>query len=154
MYDLKSMVKNIVLAKRNKWVPEDPKYWTCFYYEGFTPNQLHCTHKFFGDLSKNELESVIKIMDKHFNSTPFEKFKVTFGKEEMFGPDKDVRVLIPVDNKNYNKFLIPLRDKLNKYRTDDYDSYKPHVTTSMNKVDLPFKGYAFMYGEDFIRKYE
>jgi 2'-5' RNA ligase len=154
MNHLKEVVRNIVLAKRRKHVPEDPKFWTCFYYEGHHPDLLHCTHKYFGDLNKNEISVVTRILDNHFENNPFKSFKVNFGKEEMFGQDKDVRVLVPTDNKNYDKFLIPLRDKLNKFKTDDYDKYRPHVTTNINKVDLPFKGYALMYGGEFLKKYE
>ena len=48
MSSLKGIVRDIILAKKNH-IPDGPTYWTCFYYEGYTPNELHCTHKFFGN---------------------------------------------------------------------------------------------------------
>lgn len=155
MKNLNDLVKKLVLSRRSKSVPKDPSYWTCFYYEDYTPDELHCTHKFLGKQNSQDVKTILKILDNYFKANPFNPFKIVFGKEEMFGPDKDIRVLVPNDTKDKDLFLMDLRKRLDKFKKDDYPEFRPHVTTvTLNKVDKPFKGYALLYGKDIIAKYE
>ncbi len=153
--ELKNRVKKItrnILAAKGKHVPKEPTWWTCFYYDGFTPDDLHCTHKFLGVLEDTAVEEVKKILDQYFNSKPFTPFKVSFCREDFFGPDKDVRVLTPIEY-NPENFLLDLRSRLDNYKEDNYPDYRPHVTTEKPIIDKPFYGYALMYDDKIIKSY-
>ena len=153
----KKIAKRLLLAKKleaasGKHVPDHSTWWTCFYYENNTPDELHCTHKYFGDLEETEIETIKSIIKDYFKDNPFKSFQVTFHKEEFFGKDNDIRVLTPTD---YNKelFLLDLKSKLDNIKEDKFDTYRPHVTTNRDLVDLPFKGYALLFGDDIIQNY-
>jgi len=151
--NLKEKIKKIakkILSEKGKHVPDHPTYWTCFYYEGDTPSDLHCTHKFLGDLEDDAVDEIKELLIQYFKKKPFKPFQITFNTEKLFGTDKDVRVLTPTE---YNKenLLLDLRSKLDKYREDNYSSYKPHVTTKDKVIiDKPFKGFALMFGDNKV----
>jgi hypothetical protein len=153
--DLKKRIARIVRemrAAKGKHVPDHPTWWTCFYFEGDTPPDLHCTHKYFGDLEDAAVEEIKELLIQYFDKKPFKPFQITFNKEKMFGPDKDVRVLTPTE---YNKdnLLLDLRSKFDKIKEDNYPSYKPHVTTDKELLEKPFKGYALMFGDKKVLDY-
>jgi len=149
------MIKNYKENRKDKLsVPEEPTFWATFVFKGTSPGDLHCTHKFFGEMEDSSVKSILSTLDKYFSKNPFKTFKTVFNKEEFFGQDKNIRVITPVFI-NKSNFLVDLRDKLQKYKPDDYPEYLPHVTTeTINKLDLPIVGYAFLFGNTTLRLYE
>lgn len=153
--NLKERVKKIaraILAAKGPHVPDHPTWWTCFYYEGESPSDQHCTHKYFGDLEDKAVEEIKKLLVQYFDKKPFKPFQITFNKEDFFGPEKETRVLTPTE---YNKenLLLDLRSKLDKFKEDNYPNYKPHVTSDKEILEKPFKGFALMYGDDKVLDY-
>lgn len=153
--NLKERVKKIaraILAAKRPHVPDHPTWWTCFYYEGESPSDQHCTHKFFGDLEDKAVEEIKKLLVQYFDKKPFKPFQITFNKEDFFGPEKETRVLTPTE---YNKenLLLDLRSKLDKFKEDNYPNYNPHVTSDKEILEKPFKGFALMYGDDKVLDY-
>ena len=145
----KDIIKRII---RKKFAQKKQTWWTCFFYEDIDPDELHCTHKYLGELNNKEILEVKNIITSYFEHNKFNPFKVCFNKINFFGEEKNVRVLTPT---LYNKdmFLLTLRKKLNFFRKDNFDSYRPHVTTDKDVVDLPFKGYALLLGSRVILKF-
>jgi len=148
----KKIARLILEAAKGKHVPDHPTWWTCFYYSGHTPPDLHCTHKYFGDLEDEAVDKIKELLKQYFSKKPFKAFQVTFNQEKMFGPENDTRVLIPT---KYNKenFMLDLKNKLDIYKDDKHGSYKPHVTTDKPLIEMPFKGYALLFGDDIILDY-
>jgi len=91
----KKIARMILEAAKGKHVPDHPTWWTCFYYEGETPSDLHCTHKYFGDIEDKVVKEIKEQIESYFKKKPFKPFQITFNTEKMFGPNKDVRVLTP-----------------------------------------------------------
>lgn len=133
----------------------DDTYWTCFAFADFTPDELHCTHKFFGEQSSELVEEIVKILDEYFAAQPFSEFTVAFTKEAFFGEDKDVRVLKPDFGKEDREvFLLDLREQLGRFAEDRFPSYQPHVTTpDRETVNLPFTRYCLCQGGRIVREY-
>jgi hypothetical protein len=136
-------------------VPDKPTYWTTFVFSGHDPDDLHCTHKYFGEIDNDKkVERIIKVLDEHFEKNPFKKFTPSFNQEEFFGEKKDVRVLRP-KKFDPDKFRIGLKDKLDKIQEDKWPEYKPHVTSAdLDEMKKPIVSYAFMYGNDAIKIYK
>jgi len=143
---------------------EDHKesWWTVFLFKDIpNPNDLHVTHKYFGDIgeefTEENLESVIETIDGYFENKEFHSFQLDFSKEEMFGPDKDVRVLTPSSLSDIEKdeyFLLDLKGELDDICPDDWPDYKPHVSTEeITVVDRPIVGFALMKGSRPFREY-
>lgn len=133
--------------------PDHRTWWTCFYYKGENISKLHCTHKYFGDLTPEQVSVAKKDLGKHFKNNEYTPFKVTFDQEEFFGVDKDIRVLTPKDFPETEKRL-DLKKDLGKIVKDNYPDYKPHVTDETRKsISKPFVGYALMYGDDIVKSY-
>jgi len=152
---LKRKVKKIardILAAKGDHIPDSPTWWTCFYYEGAAPTDQHCTHKYFGDLEDQAVDEIKELLEQYFEKKPFKPFQITFNKEDLFGPKKDVRVLTPTE---YNKeqVMLDLRSKLDKFKEDNFPDYKPHVTTDKEILEKPFKCYALMHGDKIVTKY-
>jgi len=148
----KKIAKMILEAAKGPHVPDHPTWWTCFYYDGETPSDQHCTHKYFGDLEDKAAEKVKELIVQYFEKKPFKPFQITFNKEELFGPDKETRVLTPTEF-NKENLLLDLRSKLDKFKEDNYPDYKPHVTTHKKLIEQPFKGFALMYGDNKVLDY-
>lgn len=139
-------------VKTSSHIPDKPTYWTCFAYEGFTPHELHCTHKFFGEQTEENAEKIITILDNYFAKNSFKPFKAHFNTTSFFGKNKDVKVL-KLDKYDKDLFLPELRKMLDTFKKDDYAVYSPHVTTLKDSINLPFKNYCFMFGDKIIKKY-
>ena len=56
----KKIIREILAKKKDDHIPKEPSWWTCFYYDGFTPDELHCTHKYLGVLSVEAVEEIKK----------------------------------------------------------------------------------------------
>lgn len=115
-------------------------YYTAFLYEGKTPKELHCTHKFLGNIPASEVIEVIKVIDEYFAHKPRTFPLIRFDMTEVFA--KSVRVLTP----SYSgiKILPGLRGYLDCFSRDQYDGYRPHVTCGLAVVDEPFSSYALI----------
>jgi SPP1 gp7 family putative phage head morphogenesis protein len=115
------------------------KVYTAFLFKGYpNPDTLHCTHKYIGEVDSWMLSVISEIISNYFDK-PRVAPSIVFEQEAFFGEDNDVRVLIP---KEYNKkdFHPHLRSALECFRKDDFD-YRPHVTTTFDKVDFPIVSY-------------
>jgi 2'-5' RNA ligase len=121
------------------------KYFLCFGFDNFCEADLqpfHVTMIYFGELSSEKLEAVKKCLEDFFNTDPFfdpYSHSLAFWVEAWFGPNSDVRVLLPTDNINLGMFKAkwtPLREQLEKLV--DYKGYpfNPHLTTPLSM----FKG--------------
>jgi len=138
-------------------------WWTTFLFKDIpNPNDLHVTHKYFGTvgeggLTEKHLEQVMETLDEYFEDKEFHSFRVDFDEEEMFGEDKDVRVLSPSNLSDTDKkefFLLDLKEKLDEIYPDDWAEYKPHVSTEeVSVVDRPIVGFYFMRGSRPYREY-
>lgn len=113
---------------------------------------LHCTHKFLGNLTPNQVKAVEVILKLYFEKNPFESFKVKFDKEKFFGENEDIRVL--GTSESNEKFLKDLRKTLDIFRDDDF-GYNPHITTDeLSVINKPFTRYLFTCGDDIIAEYK
>lgn len=127
-----------------------PMIWTAFAYDK-DPADLHCTHKFIGDMSETRTKLVEKIIDKYFDEKSFESFSPKFDKEKFFGENEDVRVLATSAPKE--NFYLDLRELLDPFRKDDFD-YNPHVTCDQDEIEEPFTRYVLMKGDDIVREWK
>lgn len=130
------------------------KCYTAFIFEEIDPDLLHCTHKYLGDLSDNQIAGVRQIVDQYFRYTHIPRLpQAVFSKEDFFGPNKEVRVLKP---RSWvpNRWLLDLRNMLGNFRKDDFDSYQPHVTTLENIIDLPFSSYALIGDKQILGEWK
>ena len=139
----------------------DP-YWTAFTFAGEPdPNKLHVTHKYFGKLSFLQSCALLAIIESFFDVTDgFRKFNASFSRADLFGPEKNIRVLRPVHWSDFEEgykenSCHELRDLIEHFRVDDYPSYSPHVTTSFGESAIHgvISGYVLMCGESIVKKW-
>ena len=152
----RGIMRDIYLETRKdrSSVPKEPTFWTTFTFESTAPQDLHCTHKFFGTLEDRDVRSIMNTIENYFKLNPFKKFYVVFDVEEFFGENNETRVLTPKSYEEKN-FLLDLRKDLDNFKADSYPTYRPHVTTpTLNKVAIPITGYSFLYGSTVLKKYE
>jgi hypothetical protein len=103
------------------------KYYTTFLFEGEPdPKGLHCTHKYFGKLSPDEVGQVMITLKTYFAVDPFQPSRAVFSNPQLFGPRKNVRVLVL--SFATCSLLSTLRKLLCDIKRDDYPTV-PHVTT-------------------------
>lgn len=128
-------------------------YWSCFAFDGITPDELHCTHKFFGEQTEESAAEILQVLNAWFQDNPFEDLTPVFEREEFFGKDREVRVLTQKNPSDSSKFLLELRKQLDAFAEDNYPGYKPHVTTDLPKVDKPLTRYCFCRGNEILAEY-
>jgi 2'-5' RNA ligase len=114
-------------------------------------DDLHCTHKFLGTLTPNEVKAIEVILKHYFTKNPFKSFKVKFDEEKFFGENEDIRVV--ATSTSTDKFLPDLRKTLDLFRDDDFD-YNPHITTDQELINKPLTRYLFACGDDIIAEYK
>jgi hypothetical protein len=117
-----------------------------FLFEGVKhPDILHTTHHYFKTIK--DPQDIIDVLEKYFKTHPFHSFKPTFKDVELFGENKDVRVLRPADQQK-KMFLLDLKEQLDELEKDKYREYKPHVSVSSNvdEVNFPIVNYALVQG--------
>jgi 2'-5' RNA ligase len=109
-------------------------YWTEFGFPRHGPlSDLHCTHKFLGNLPLMQVDKVVSILRHFFHHNDICKIKVEFDTPAMFGPNGEVQVLkIKPDHQVY--MLLDLRLRLDHFHEDQYTPFIPHITTSMAPV--------------------
>jgi len=137
-----------------KW--SEITYWTAFIFKGFEndPSPCHCTHKYLGEQTPENLSKIIGFIEYFFknNNKAIFPFTIKFNIEEFFGENNDVRVLTPSDTPEY---IITnfgdLRWFLNRFGEDDFPAYNPHVTTDRSEINLPIVGYALCQGDNVIK---
>ena len=87
----------------------------------------HVTVVYFGKRTDEENEEIHSIVSEWYNENDPTAFEASFTEEDMFGPNKDIRVL---KAEKPELFFPDLRNILSKYNASKFkDSYKPHVTT-------------------------
>lgn len=130
----------------------EPKYYTAFIYNpvGVNPDILHCTHVFLGELSEENLNEVVREIDQYFLK-PRKLPRVSFTREEFFGPEKDIRVLTP-ENIAEDPFFPELRETLYRFKKPDFN-YRPHVSTQLHKMDLNFHSFALITKAGIVKSW-
>lgn len=132
-------------------------YWTCFGLKDKDPKDMHCTHKFLGDLSDSDLIDVKFIIDYFWEQRQPEKPKnVLFNIPVLFGVKHDIPVLVPLE---FPALLGWVRAQLDFYRDDDFPSYRPHITvdehTADEFIEAKFTHYYLCKGEgDIMRSWK
>jgi SPP1 gp7 family putative phage head morphogenesis protein len=129
------------------------KVYTAFLFKGVSdPNKLHCTHKYFGEITSDQLADILRLVDNYFSEyTPIPP-KVNFTVRKMFGEDETIPVLCP-ERYNLWDFLPTLRESFIRFRKDDF-SYRPHVTTDLDGVVLPIDRYAIVTEDGVVQAWE
>jgi len=149
------MFKKIILSQyvivAKEW--SNDTYWSCFGFEDEIPDDLHCTHKYFGEQDADTIKEITQVLDDHFKEEPFKDINAVFDEEDFFGEDKDVRVLSLAEDEDKNKFLLDLRSKLDAFAEDRHPEYKPHVTTDLPIVDKPLTRYCFCQGDNILKEW-
>lgn len=130
-------------------------YWTGF---TFQDNGLHCTHKYLGDLTAFESKSVHLILDGFFAGKSVEDWVVPFREPAMFGPNKDIPVLLidSVVEKVLNEGPYGyLRKILDQFRDDDFKPHRFHVSVPSNESQMAFKfrSYILANGDQVIAEW-
>jgi hypothetical protein len=118
---------------------------------------FHCKHKYLGEQPLSHMREVQKICEEYFTvsaSHPAPIFPLcVFNKEDLFGPDKNIRVLRSFIDPI--RFFPGLREQLQYFREDDFDEYRPHITCDLpyKEINGSFHCYAIMSGQDKIYSY-
>ncbi len=95
--------------------------------ECLDPSLLHTTVIYMGEYSPEKHQTVVAKLDEAL-SEGFKEIPVTFDFEEMFGVEKDVRVLRSNQNEN---FFPQIREALSDLNASMYKDFKPHITTDL-----------------------
>jgi 2'-5' RNA ligase len=127
------------------------KYYTTFLFAGHPdPNDIHCTHRYLGELDDFELKAVLKLLTDYFaKSDEFAQLRdIEFATPDFFGSDRDIRFLRPhtrLEARVVEALLPDLRAQLDPFAGGfDYGEYKPHVTTERNKITSRIDSYALV----------
>lgn len=130
------------------------KYFTAFLFKSSRLADVHCTHKYFGELSLAEAKVVGDVIRSYFQRNGgFHPFMLKFEGVDVFGGgDKRVRVLKAFGSvQRYQN----LRATLDLIRPDDYPDWVPHITTMRDgPIESPFGCYALMSGDLVVERYE
>jgi hypothetical protein len=120
------------------------KYYTAFLFEGIDdPKELHCTHKFLGQLSEAEAIVVASGIEEEYREHRFQVPYVQFTRREKFGARKNIPVLLPKDP-GVGELLLPrLKSFLDRFKIDEW-AYNPHVSTLATKITMRFGAYALI----------
>lgn len=147
------MFKQLVLSRYQLLAWSNETYWACFAFEDEVPDDLHCTHKYFGEQDAGTLEDIKQVLGDYFKATPLTTIQARFDTEEFFGEDKDVRVLRLADGEDMEQFHLGLRSKLDVFAEDRFPDYKPHVTTDLPLVEKPLTRYCLCQGDKIIQEW-
>ena len=126
--------------------------WTFYTYED-TPNHnlLHTTHHYFAESTRDVLEQVIPVVKSYFESHPLKARTVKFDRVEMFGEDKDYRVLLPAAE-HVDAFDLALQEALNEIEPSKFPSYRPHISVNrnMDEYEGTIAGYHVGVGDEIV----
>lgn len=85
----------------------------------------HCTHKYLGVQSDENVGRIWVYLDKYFGSGKRKAPPVVFDKFEWFGPELNIRALTP-------SVSVPIfeavRAQLDHFAPNTYGKYRPHVS--------------------------
>jgi 2'-5' RNA ligase len=137
------------------------QYMTAFYFEDdHGIPYCHCTHKYFGELDADTVPKVIEAVDQYFSGVPDLKKDRTwvFDTFVLFGPEKDTPVM---ERMTKDDMFPDLKEQLEVFRTDNFPTYRPHVTLGEKVQDLsvdslrPLKmkpvSYALVTGDQKVK---
>ena len=120
------------LLEKGMREPDENDYMTAYSIEGHP--EVHLSHHYFRNLNPDQIKNLTGLMQQHFGKKPLEAKTVGLQNQEMFGPEKDIRVLV---NDELAPHLDPeLKNKFNEIAPSKYP-YRPHVTTGGSPGDLP-----------------
>ena len=122
------------------------KYYACFTYKNYTYiDSLHITHTYFGNLTNGQLYTIISIIDDYFKDFPFQPIPVVMQREDFLGPNKETRVLRPVNLRDdADEFLPELRKRLYPFNASEFKdkNYIPHTSTDKKVIDMLVDGFG------------
>jgi len=114
---------------------------------------LHVTHVYLGELTIQELLNVAQIVSDYFRFYGQPQIpRVTFNKVEMFGENKDIRVLT-TDNLDAFKPIKTLRHIIHGAgygKATPVFPFRPHVTTNAHEISAPFKAYDLVSKDEIL----
>ena len=132
----------------------DGSFYLTFCYEGVeNVDSQHITHTYFGKLSGTDLAKVLELCNLYFKANPFQGFEVCFDRVEMFGKEKDMRVLRPGYPVSAHSCYLPkLSCLLNPYNASAFkdELFKAHTTSSESVVGGRIDRIAIMSGNSVI----
>lgn len=133
---------------------ENAKYYLGLTFTADMGDGLHCTHCYFGTLSSAKFTEVVTAVDGYWNAFgPIGLRKVAFTVPALFGPERDIRVLLTSDVHAFD----PLRQLRNHFGAAGLISteypFRPHVTSPANSINKPFDSYALVRGGIIIRSW-
>jgi 2'-5' RNA ligase len=129
-------------------------YWTCFAFDDIHPDNLHVTHKYLGEQPNASLAIIHVILDRYFRKNGFDGLHPVFSEERMFGPNNDVRVLVPLDRVGDHNYLMDLFVRFDRIHQESFPEYKPHCTTDLKNVTKPLTRYCLMSDHNIIREWK
>lgn len=133
---------------------ENKKYYLGLIFEREMGDGLHCTHCYFGTLNQQNLQAVQLITTRFFETWHIRLRKVRFDVRALFGPERDIRVLLTSDVEAFE----PLRGLRHHFEASglmgkvDYP-FRPHVTTELPLVDKPFHSYVLVESGVIIKRW-
>lgn len=130
------------------------------YYLGltFTPDMsdgLHCTHCYFGTLNTADLLAVQEIVSLYFNvHGPVAMRRVAFTVPALFGPEKNIRVLLTPDANAFEPLRL-IRQHFQNAGLIGQGSYpfRPHVTCNLHSINKPFTHYVLARDGEIIQSW-
>lgn len=119
--------------------------------------QLHCTHKYLGEQTNEQMGDVARICGRYFSQARAFP-KAVFNKREEFQKEpprwrqpRERLVSVLTSFIHRDAFFPDLKLELDKFRADDFEEYKPHITLAKYpSVSGIFQAYAIMSGEQVI----
>lgn len=130
------------------------KYYLALGFEGEPSlNKMHCTVTYLGTKTQGELLDIIHIVNERIKAFPLEKKTVLFNKVEMFGPEKDIRVLRP-NTTDLSCFRPDIKERLKHHDASAFrDSFKPHVTTDRKTFNGTINRLVLATGDRVIKSW-
>lgn len=120
-------------------------------------NRKHITVVYFAEQPKEAVEDIIRIIDDYVNKNGFKSFEIDFDKVEMFGPEKNIKVVRPGSPKDDSDLYLPrLKKALYKYNKSSFKDqpYKPHVTTDKDKEGGRVNRLVLASGDKIIKSWQ
>lgn len=134
------------------------KYYTCFAVIGKHPRKYHCTHKYLGALSKDDVTYTKAILDAYFSrAANAQPVRATFDVSEVFDDNgSDVRVVAQREDYGEFRFHDPLLEVLDMIAPDSVYPRRYHITTldeAPSGVAHLFNRYVLIGGGRIVRSW-
>ncbi len=120
-------------------------------------SRKHITVVYFAEQSKEAVKDIARIVDEYIKENGFKSFEIDFDKIEMFGPNKDIKVVRPGTPESSSDLYLPrLKKALYKHNGSAYKDqpYKPHVTTDNDKEGGRVNRLVLASGDKIIKTWK